>query len=133
MTTKTKMALTYLGGIITGIVLMLALCVVIASRQGNLGSSNSNVVLFEKPQQVIEVDDLEVIQVLPDGSALAMEKGLHGGNYGLVVALQAPEESSYYDDQKIIVPEGRQLWQIGTYRYMTRENMEKTVPIVEIK
>lgn len=130
MTTKTKMALTYLGGIVTGIVLTFAICIVIAARRGSVGSTDSNVVMFERPQQVVDAQKLNVIQVFPNGSALAMVKDFE--NYGTVVALQAMEGGSYYDDQKITIPQGMCLRQIGTYRYMNRENMEKTVPIVQM-
>lgn len=130
MTTKVKFGLTYVGGLVTGIVLMLVLCVIIASRQGNMDSTDSNVVMFDNPQQVVSATELKVIQVLPNGSALAIIKDY--GNYGTVVALQAMQTGSYYDDQKINIPESKCLRQIGTYRYVTQQNMEKTVPVVQV-
>ena len=57
-----------------------------------------NVVLFEKPQQEINVKSFEVMQVLPDGSALATVEDI--SNIGMVVLFLADEEVSYYDDQK---------------------------------
>ena len=131
MTTKVKFGLTYVGGLVTGIVLMFALCVIIASRQGNMGSTDSNVVMFDSPQQVVSATELKVIQVLPNGSALAIIKEPYD-NCGTVVGLQAMQGGSYYDDQKISIPEGKCLKQTGTYRYMTRQNMEKTVPVVQV-
>lgn len=85
-------------------------------------------VCFEKPQQEIRAKEFKVIQVYPDGSALAIVDDLD--NYGTVVALPAEEGSSYYDVQKIAVPKGKCARQIGTYRYVTRQNIEKTVPVV---
>ena len=51
-------------------------------------------------------------------------------NYGLVVLFLSDENSTYYEDQIITVPVGKCLKQVGTYRYMTRQNMEKTVSCV---
>ena len=42
------------------------------------------------------------------------------------------EEPSYYDSQKINVPNGKVVKQVGTYSYMTQNEMYKTVPVVEI-
>ena len=54
--------------------------------------------MFEKPQQEINVHSFEIMQVLPDGSALATVEDIS----------------------------------VGTYKYITRREMEKIVPIVEI-
>ena len=79
---------------------------------------------------------LKVFQVLEDGSALAKVEldfeNPDDDNYGLIVLFLSDEISTYYDDQIISVPDGKCLRQVGTYRYMTRQNMEKTVPVVEI-
>ena len=40
---------------------------------------------------------------------------------------------SYYDNQKIIVPSKKCARQIGTYQYMTRMGIGKTVPAVVIE
>ena len=36
----------------------------------------------------------------------------------------------YYDDQIIKVPQGMCMRQVGIYKYSTKMNIEKTVPIV---
>ena len=53
-------------------------------------------------------------------------------NYGMVVLFLAGNETSYYDDQKIYVSSDMRVMQVGTFRYMTREEMVKTVPVVAI-
>lgn len=100
-----------------------------------VGFLQRDVVLFEKPQQTIEADLIEVFQVLPDGSALATVEytsGGHNDNVGMVVMLLAKDGVSYFDSQNIKIPSGKCMRQIGTYKYMTRQEMEKTVPIVDI-
>ena len=130
MSTRTKSILIYVGGIVTGIILTFAFFFFVALGNSNGTPSDKNVVLFEKPQQEINVKSFEVMQVLPDGSALATVEDI--SNIGMVVLFLADEEVSYYDDQKINVPTGKRVMQIGTYKYVTRSEMEKTGPIVEM-
>lgn len=124
MTARVKFILTYVGGIITGCLLMFGY-----ASYMNL-THNDDVVYFDKPQQVINAKKLRVFQVYSDGSALAMIDDVDG--YGTVLALPAAEGCSYYDDQKISVPSGKCIKQIGTYRYTTNQHIEKTVPIVDL-
>lgn len=129
MATRTKFILTYWGGIITGIVLTFVFAFMV-TYQGNSSPLGNDIVMFEKPQQEIKVKSFEVMQVLPDGSALARVEDMD--NFGMIVLFLADEGTSYYDDQKIDVPSGKKVMQVGTYKYVTRSEMEKTVPVVEI-
>lgn len=129
MATRTKFILTYLGGVLTGIVLTFVFAFMV-TYQENSSPLGNDIVMFEKPQQEIKVTSFEVMQVLPDGSALARVKD--ADNFGIIVLFLADKGTSYYDDQKIDVPSGKKVMQIGTYKYVTRSEMEKTVPVVEI-
>lgn len=131
MKQRTKFILTYLGGIVTGVVLVFALGFFMAMSQSKL-SANNDVVMFEKPRGVVPGKVFEVMQVLPEGSALATVDDIDSGNMGTVVLFIGNESLSYYDNQKIKVPSGKVAKQVGTYSYMTRQEMEKTVPVVEI-
>lgn len=131
MSTKTKFMLTYVGGIVTGIVLMFVFALIVNStQQGQANAVNRDVVMFEKPQQVITASTLKVIQVLPDGSALATVDFVED-NGGMVVMFLAKDGMAYYDDQKINVPSGKCLRQVGTFTYESKMG-QKTVPVVEI-
>lgn len=137
MSTRTKFILTYLGGIFTGVLLVFAFgyIVVISHKSNNFGE-NKDVQLFDNPKQVIIAESFKVIQVLPEGSALAIYMPLlyEGGTleYGTVVMFLATDDVSFYDDQVILLPKGKCFRQIGTYRYNTRQNVEKTVPVLGI-
>lgn len=131
MKQRTKFFLTYLGGIVTGVVLVFALGFFMAMSQSKQ-SANNDVVMFEKPRGVVPGKVFEVMQVLPDGSALAAVDDIDSGNMGTVVLFVGNESSSFYDTQNIKVPSGKVAKQVGTYSYMTRQEMEKTVPVVEI-
>ena len=77
----------------------------------------------------------EIFQVIEKGHALAnkMESTRWGDQAtGLIVLFLADENSAYYDDQIIRIPKGKCAIQIGTYRYTTRLEDQKTVPIVKI-
>lgn len=131
MITKVKFIMTYVGGIATGIILMFVFLFFVGmSQNGQANSINRNVVMFEKPQQVITASTLKVIQVLPDGSALATVDIMED-NGGLVVMFLAKDGMAYYDDQKIDVPSDKCIRQVGTYTYESKIGM-KTVPVVEI-
>lgn len=132
MTTRAKSTLLFVGGLVTGIVITIAFFVCLAWYNAHGTSNNDDVVMFEKPQQEIKAKTFRVMQVLPDGSALATVDGIDNPNFGTVVVFPSDNGISYYDNQRIEVPSSKRVMQIGTYRYMTRQNMEKTVPVVQI-
>lgn len=129
MKTRTKSILIYVSGIVTGIILTFAFLNFLASKNTN-GDYSDNIVLFEKPQQKLNVKSFEIMQVLPNGNALATVKDL--SDLGMVVLFLANNEKSYYDDQKINVPSDKCVMQIGTYKYNTASDFEKTVPVIRI-
>ena len=131
MNIKAKFILTYVAGIVTGIVLLFVVGFFMAKSQAT-SASNDDVVMFEKPRGIVPGKVFEIMQVLPDGSALAMVDDTRSDNWGTVVYFAGDESTSYYDSQKINVPKGKGVKQVGTYSYMTQNEMYKTVPVVEI-
>ena len=126
MKLRTKFILTYVAGIVTGIVSLFVLGLFMEMSQAT-SASNDDVVMFEKPRGIVPGKVFEVMQVLPDGSALAIVDDIESENIGTEVLFVGNDSTSYYDGQKINVPSGKVARQIGTYRYMAR-----TVPVVEI-
>ena len=96
-----------------------------------------SIYLFGAKPEVIE-GSFKVVQVLPDGSALAtydeiFTNKLEGGlRYGTAVKFLATEESAFYDNQIINLSKGECFRIIGTYHYMNVEGNEKTVPVIGI-
>ena len=88
--------------------------------------------MFEKPRGIVPGKVFEVMQVLPDGSALATVDDMESDTFGTIVLFVGDESTSYYDSQKINVPKGKVIKQVGTYSYLARNEMYKTVPVVEI-
>ena len=130
MNNKTKFILTYVAGIVTGVVLTFMVGFLVTKLQAR--SSSDEIVMFDKPRGVVPGDMFEVMQVMPDGSALATGCSILSDNYVTIVLFIGDESTSYYDNQKIYVPDGKVLKQVGTYSYMARNEMYKTVPIVKI-
>lgn len=131
MNIKAKFILTYVAGIVTGFVLLVVVGFFMAKSQAT-SASNDDVEMFEKPRGIVPGKVFEVMQVLPDGSALATVDDFDSGNMGTIVLFVGDENTSYYDSQKINVPKGKVVRQVGTYSYMARNKMYKTVPVVEI-
>lgn len=131
MKLRTKFILTYVAGIVTGIVSLFVLGLFMEMSQAT-SASNDDVVMFEKPRGIVPGKVFEIMQVLPDGSALATVDDIGSGNLGTIVLFVGDEGTSYYDNQKINVPEVKVVKQVGTYSYMARNEMYKTVPVVEI-
>lgn len=130
MTTRTKSILTFLGGLVTGVVLTLVSLILWEMAVNDSTSANDELTLFDQPIQELRATEFEVFQVLPDGAALA--NITDGENRWTVVLFLPSDGVAYYDDQRIHVPSGKRSVQIGTYRYVTNRDFVKTVPVVEI-
>lgn len=130
MESKTKFILTYVAGIVTGCVLLFVIGCIINAK--NSSAEKEDIVMFDSPRNAVPGKSFKVVQVLPDGNALARIDNVYDDNFGIVVLFLGDESTSYYDDQKIEIPKGKVAKQIGNYSYMSRMNFEKTVPVVKI-
>ena len=99
-------------------------------------SGDDGTTWFEKPGDVIDVKAFEVFQVLDKDAAL-----VHGQSHnysdmeiytGAVYLLTNEDGKYYYDDEVVRVPEGKIVRQVGIYRYQTKSELGKTVPIIQI-
>lgn len=130
MESKTKFILTYVAGIVTGCVLLFVIGCIINAK--NSSAQKEDIVMFDSPRNAVPGKSFKVVQVLPDGNALANVDNVYDDNFGVVVLFLGDESTSYYDDQKIEIPKGKVAKQIGNYSYMSRMKIEKTVPVVKI-
>ena len=127
-----KKGLVFFLGMITGCVLTIAALVYVA-KVYNV-DDNPGLELFEQPAGTINSSSFRVLQVLPNGNALANSENpdWRESYTGPVVLLLADENSHYYDEQTVKVPKGKSASQVGTYQYQTNGGMHKTVPVVQI-
>lgn len=130
MKTRTKTILIYLSGLFTGIVLSVAF-VFIALWQ-TASSQYDKIVIFDKPQQELKEKVFDVFQVLPNGNALANSEP-RMDSPSIVALFLANEKMPFYDAQRITVPSGKRIVQIGIYKYYTDKGIEKTVPVLGIR
>lgn len=118
-----------MGGVVTGILLTFVFAYVYNNLQ-------NNIILFNEQEcQEYEAYSFEILQVLPNMGALATVDSYTDDYYercknGGAVVFFPGENGEFYDDQKITVPKGEKVMQIGTFRYSTALG-EKTVPIIE--
>ena len=91
--------------------------------------NRDGVTYFEEPGDIINEKSFRVFQVIADDAALVM-----GGNdyLGTIYAIVNDEKKYYYDDERIKVPKGKVVRQIGIYKYPTKNEIVKTVPIIMI-
>ncbi|MCR5184109.1 MAG: hypothetical protein K6B46_05380 [Opitutales bacterium] len=106
----------------------------IAATLAYLGESvtgSSNYSLFEKPKECVVKKPLRVFQVISPSEALAIEQTDLGAYNGKVFLITNNKNNAYYDDQ-IIRPD-KNFKYIGIFRYHTKDDFWKTVPIIEEK
>lgn len=127
-----QIIISYVAGIVTGIICTCLFAFYVGSDK----ELDKGIKLFDKPCQEIKANEFNIIQVLPNGNALAQYNKLSLDDstisYGTVVMFLSSKEGSFYDDQKIKLQKGKLFRQIGTYRYQTTQGIEKTVPIVGV-
>ncbi len=127
-----KKGLVFFFGLITGCILTVAALFYIGKVYSAGG--DSGLTLFEQPAGTINSYSFEVLQVLPNGNALANSENpdWRESYTGPVVLLLADENSHYYDEQIVKVSKGKSARQVGTYQYETNGGMYRTVPVVRI-
>ena len=128
-----RIIISYVVGIVTGIICTCLFAFYVGSRDKEL---DNGIELFDKPRQEIKAKEFDIMQVLPNGNALAQYNKFTLDDstisIGTVVMFLSSKEGSFYDDQKIKLQKGKLFRQIGTYRYQTTQCIEKTVPIVGV-
>lgn len=128
--------LTFLAGFVSGIVSILVAILVVSSSSKDSVERMPGLTFFEQPGECLSTRSFEVLQALDQGAALAQEiKSVSRfGNItsDLLVLLVNEEGAYYYDNQVVDIPQGKCMRQVGVYRYTTKSEMEKTVPVVKL-
>ena len=120
-----KKWIIYVLGVITGIILtfVFAFCVNLSNNSGIIGLE-----MFEEPGDYMEYSQFEVFQVVESGCALAHADE----SFGSIVFIIPYESQQFYDDQKIVLKNDQCAQHVGTYKYSTKMEIEKTVPAIRI-
>ena len=126
-----KSILSFIAGLVVGAGLIIAIGY-ISSNQA--AEPDNGITLFENEGESIGSESrYKVIQVV-DGGALAIE--IFDEIWmptELAVLLLDESGNGFYDNQIITVPKDQCLRQLGLYRYINKDNIPKTVPVVAIR
>lgn len=129
-----KNFLIYLAGLASGIVLTVVVAMLIAGSSSS--TSYSGLSMFEERGDMMPDTSYKVFQVLDDTHALANGSDFYDADFalfsGMVVMIVGDEGTHFYDDQIISTTKGKRFYQIGTYRYQTKNDLDKTVPVVAL-
>ncbi len=124
------------GGFLGGIIATFLVLVVIGLANQKSSPSIPGATMFEQPTEVVQASSFKVMQAIQDNAALVNAKS---GSYsfgdmymGTLYLLVNHEGHFYYDEEIIKVPKGKKVRQVGIYRYQTKMEIEKTVPVIEI-
>lgn len=131
--------LTFVLGIIVGALLAIGILFFIGKKYGqgsgpDSGYNDPGISLFYEPGDVLPLKGFRVFQVLSNGTALARSTDKeHPNNYDYgdpIVFLMPMVGMAYYDGLTLKVPFGKIVRQTGVYRYETKMEFVKTVPII---
>ncbi len=106
------------------------------SNQTIATKNNAGKTLFDKPGECVSRKNFEVQRVLESGDAIALEiNEIYAGHVltsDLEVLILAQEDSNFYNNQIVKVPQGKCARQIGTYKYQQYGDT-KVLPIIAIQ
>ena len=122
----------FLGGFATGVVVTFVVLLIIGLAQNP--AAFQGVTNFEEQGDIVHEKSFEVMQVIADNAALVHGKECPSSTLylGTLYLLRNNEGKYYYDDEIIKVPVGKVVRQTGIYKYQTKSEDYKTVPIIEI-
>jgi len=129
-----KEVLLYVGGVVTGVIMTIIVAVIISTSGDNSASQNRLIgaTMFPEPTEIINEKSVKVLQVVRNDAALVHGRNNYGEYYGTLYLIINDEGEYYYDDQIIKVPQGKVVRQIGVYKYTTKSDTRKTVPIIKV-
>ena len=126
-----KSILSFIAGLVVGAGLIIAIGYISSNQTAE---PDNGITLFENEGESIGTESrYKVIQVV-DGGALAIE--IYDEIWmptELAVLFLDESGNGFYDNQVITVPKGQYLRQLGLYRYINKDNIPKTVPVVAIR
>jgi len=117
---------------VAGMATMFVIILLIGLINQYEGDGYPGLTIFEKEGSCICRSQLEVFQVLEPNMALVRPSNNIDEMFNFKLLI-GDENTHFYDEQKINIPNGKCAKQIGTYQYEAKNGVMKTVPVVEIK
>ena len=126
-----KKGVVFFLGVLLGVALTIGTLTLVEKYE----KEDNGMTFFEQPGECLSTSRFEVLQALGT-YALAYEQKYNDFlGYmptDLLVLVANDNGEMYYDEQVIKVPKGQCMRQIGIYRYQTKNEDWKTVPIVKL-
>lgn len=118
--------LIFFLGIISGAILTVAAVFII-----NMSSSDDGITMFNERGEMMDVTSYRIIQTIDSnhGLAVGVEDFFSLLNPVLVLG---NKDSHFYDGMEVTAGSNTRFYQVGTYRYMTKADDWKTVPVVAL-
>ncbi len=125
---------SYFLGILTGIALTIAAVFVV----NKTNSSSGELTMFKERGKIMNAESYTIIQTHDNNHALAVDSDMLAlstfinipSSINTAVYLIGNEKSNFYDGLEIKSSAKTKFYQVGTYRYKTKEEVWKTVPAV---
>ncbi len=121
-----KKGVVYFLGIITGSVLTILISILLTGRGINKGIS-----YYDEPGETVLFRSVTVFQALVPGTALVKETGYSSAK-DQIYLLQLKDKRALYDGETVKAPIGTVFRVVGVYSYVSREGIERTVPVIII-
>ena len=126
-----KSVLIFIGGMVTGILLMVIVCFIfykIGTNQNFV--DNDPIQYLEKPVSYENKKEtsFQVLQVLGNAALATEASDEIGGNVMYLGNTVLVLGENYYSDQIVTVKNPQR---VGTYNYTTNSGMPKTVPVID--
>lgn len=120
---------SYFLGILTGFAITIAAAFILNKKP----SHSEGVSMFKEVGEMQTAKVYRIMQTLDDTHALAIDSDdVFSVLSGKCVYLIGDIDSHFYDDMEISASGNKRFYQVGTYRYMTKEEIWKTVPAVKL-
>lgn len=121
----------YLLGVLSGVVLTFLVSLIINR------SKNSDISYFDEPGEAITVEcygrekpviSFKIFQTLDKNAGLALGEDFCSRD--LLVLVISDNDQSLFDNQTIVATKGKCFRQIGIYKYKSKDEMYRTIPVV---
>ena len=125
----------FIAGMITTLLIEIIIGFIIGVTSQSSGGY-PGLTLFEQDGACVSSSkNIEIFQTLGPDIALAHTQNKKYDYFvdDILILILGDENTHFYDEQKIIIPNGKCLKQVGTYQYEAKNGVMKTVPAVEIK
>ena len=126
----------FIAGMITTLLIEIIIGFIIGATSQSSGGYPGLTVFEQDGACISSAKKIEIFQTLGPDIALAHTKKKLDSSFELddiLILILGDENTHFYDEQKIIIPNGKCLKQVGTYQYEAKNGVMKTVPAVEIK